>query len=119
MNLCSSVLTLQRLGSKIVWKAQYDQIGQGLNSDLYLQPVFDKRFSNRPLRMKYTLQDDIDFVNETFDALVEDLKRLSKKHNIESLLPPNLKIDASRIEDLQAPKSDSLSDTDGIQETTL
>lgn len=119
MNLCSSILTLQRLGSKIVWKAQYGPIGQGLNSDLYLQPVFDKRFSNRPLRMASTLHDDITFVNETFDALVEDLKQISKKYNIESLLPPQLKIDASKVEDIPAHKSDSLSDSDGFQETTL
>ncbi|VDO05391.1 unnamed protein product [Rodentolepis nana] len=119
VNLCSSVLTLQRLGSKIVWKAQYSQIGHGLKSDLYLQPVFDERFSNRPLRMDNTLQDDITFINETFDTLVEELKRLSQKYNIESLVPPNLRIDTSRIEDLQVQKSDSLSDMDGFQETTF
>lgn len=120
MNLCSSVLTLQRLGSRIVWKAQNGQIGIGLDADLYLQPVFDKRCSRRPLRLESTLRDDIAFVNETFDTLVEDLRGLAKKHSIESFLPPNLRIDANGIDDCQVPsKSDSFSDSEGLQETTL
>ncbi|EUB57936.1 Dystrophin [Echinococcus granulosus] len=120
VNLCSSVLTLQRLGSRIVWKAQSGEIGNGLDADLYLQPVFDKRCSRRPLRVESTLHDDITFVNETFNTLVEDLRGLSKKYSIESFLPPNLRIDATGIDDYQAPsKSDSSSDSEGLQETTF
>ena len=120
MNLCSSVLTLQRLGSKIAWKAQYSPIGLGLDADLYLQPVFDKRCSHRPLRLESTLRDDIDFVNETFGTLVGDLRGLSKKYDIENFLPPNLRIDEHSLEEAQnTAKSDSFSDVDGFQETTL
>ncbi|CDI96945.1 dystrophins A:C:F:G:H [Echinococcus multilocularis] len=120
VNLCSSVLTLQRLGNRIVWKAQSGEIGSGLDADLYLQPVFDKHCFRRPLRVESTLQDDITFVNETFDTLVEDLRRLSKKYSIESFLRPNLRIDATGIDDYQAPsKSDSSSDSEGLQETTF
>ncbi|VDK34541.1 unnamed protein product [Taenia asiatica] len=120
VNLCSSVLTLQRLGSRIVWKAQNGQIGSGLDADLYLQPVFDKRCSRRPLRLESTLRDDIAFVNETFDTLVEDLRGLATKYSIENFLPPNLRIDATRIDDYQVPsKSDSFSDSEELQETTF
>ncbi|KAL5963556.1 Dystrophin isoform E [Taenia solium] len=120
VNLCSSVLTLQRLGSRIVWKAQNGQIGSGLDADLYLQPVFDKRCSRRPLRLESTLRDDIAFVNETFDTLVEDLRGLATKYSIESFLPPNLRIDATRIDDYQvSSKSDSFSDSEELQETTF
>lgn len=120
VNLCSSILTLQRLGSKIVWIAQYGPIGQGLNADLYLQPVFDKRFSHRPLRLESTRQDDIAFINETFEALVGDLQKLSKKYSIESLLPQKLRIDPLKVEDFHGiTKSDSLGDMDEFQETTL
>uniref|UniRef100_A0A5K3F4U3 WW domain-containing protein n=1 Tax=Mesocestoides corti TaxID=53468 RepID=A0A5K3F4U3_MESCO len=119
VNICSSVLTLQRLGSKLVWKAQRGEVGQGLDSDLYLQPVFDKRCSRRPLRNEVTLQNDVTFVNETFDAIVGDLRTLSKKYAIEGFLPPNLRIDATSLESHTSGKADSSGDTDGVLETTF
>lgn len=104
-----------------MWKAQYGEVALGLNSDLYLQPVFDKRCSRQPLRHARTLQNDITFVNETFSALVEDLSQLAKKHGIESFLPPNLRVDLNKVEEalLFAKNSDSFSDNEEIHETTL
>ncbi|VDM18441.1 unnamed protein product [Hydatigera taeniaeformis] len=118
--ILTHIASFSRTTHKIVWKAQNGQIGSGLDSDLYLQPVFDKRCSRRPLRLESTLHDDIAFVNETFDTLIEDLRGLATKYSIESFLPPNLRIEATGTDDYQVPsKSDSFSDSEGLQETTF
>ncbi|VDL98769.1 unnamed protein product [Schistocephalus solidus] len=121
VNLCSSALTLQRLGTKLVWKARHSELALGLNTVAYLDDVArpaDGRGSQKSLRHQETLDNDVEFVCLTFDAVVSDLCNLAKSHKIESFLPPNLKIDVANLAN-EVNSEIGVGEFNELQETTF
>ncbi|BHF70078.1 hypothetical protein SprV_0301312800 [Sparganum proliferum] len=121
VNLCSSALTLQRLGTKLVWKARHSELALGLNAVAYLEDASspaDSRGSQKSLRHQETLDNDVEFVCLTFDAVVSDLCNLAKSHKIESFLPPNLKIDLTNIAN-ELHSEIGVGEVNELQETTF